>query len=427
MDLGHRQPARRWWLLGLSFALLFSVTACGSSEPQPGDTVRVLGEWEDEELTAFLNMVAPFEERTGIDVLYTGTRDLRAVLADAIERGNPPDVAGLAGLGHMQELARAGTLRDLDTSLDLQSYKENVAPTFIELGRVDNRLVGLFVKATVKGLIWYNPNVVQRGTPRTMDELRLIAAQMTVTGGTKAWCVGLESRASSGWPGTDWIESFMLHRSGPDVYDQWVAGTLPWTSPDVRRAFELYGQIVAEDAVAGGVAGAIGTNFADAGEPLFDDPPGCLFLHQGSFMPTFFEAAGHEPRLDFDFFPFPEIAPEHHNTAIGAGDLFGLFTDNGAARELLEYLVSTEAQQRLVEGGGALSVNKLVEDYPNELVAREAALLAGAVHFRFDASDLMPAEVNEAFWQAVLDFTADQSELDRILERLDEVREGAYG
>jgi alpha-glucoside transport system substrate-binding protein len=403
------------------------MAACVPPGAQPGDTVRVLGEWEDEELTAFLDVVKPFEQRTGIKVLYSGTRDLRAVLADAMDRGDPPDIAGLAGLGHMQELARAGKLKDLDQALDLQAYKANVAPTFIELGRVDNRLVGLFVKATVKGLIWYNPNVIRLAIPQTMDELRLITAQMTLTGGTRDWCVGLESRASSGWPGTDWIESFLLHRSGPDVYDAWVNGTLPWTSPEVRRAFELYGQIVAEDSVAGGVAGAMGTNFADAGEPLFTDPPGCLFLQQGSFMPTFFEANGHRPRLDFDFFPFPEIDPRYHNTVIGAGDLFGLFTDSSAARQLLEYLVSTEGQQRLVAGGGALSVNKLVEEYPNELVAREAAVLSGAAHFRFDGSDLMPAEMNEAFWQAVLDFTADQSRLDSILDRLDEVQDHAYG
>ena len=58
---------------------------------------------------------------------------------------------------------------------------------------------------------------------------------------------------------------------------------------------------------------------------------------------------------------------------------------------------------------------------------REAAILTHAEHSRFDASDLMPAEMNEAFWQAVLDFTADQSRLPEILEHLDAVRSTAYG
>jgi alpha-glucoside transport system substrate-binding protein len=412
--------------LGIATAALALLVAAGACTPQaqPGDTVRVLGEWEKEELDAFLNVVKPFEARTGIKVLYTGTRDLRAVLADALDRGDQPDIAGLAGPGHMQQLARAGHLRDLDAALDLQAYKQNVAPTFIELGRVDNHLVGLFVKATVKGLIWYRPDVFRRGTPRTMDELNLMA-QAELSGDTREWCVGLESQASSGWPGTDWIEAFLLHSSGPDAYDRWVAGALAWTSPEVRGAFEAYGQVVADDAVAGGIAGAMGTNFADPGR-LFSNPPGCLFLNQGSFMPAFFEAAGHRPEMDFDFFPFPEIIPAYHNSVIGAGDLFGLFTNNAAAVKLLAYLISTGGQERLVASGGALSVNKLVVEYPSDLVSREAAVLSGAAHFRFDGSDLMPVEMNEAFWQAVLDFTADQSRLDGILQRLDEVRDHAY-
>ena len=30
--------------------------------------------------------------------------------------------------------------------------------------------------------------------------------------------------ADSGWPGTDWIEDFVIRQSGPEVYDSWVAG-----------------------------------------------------------------------------------------------------------------------------------------------------------------------------------------------------------
>jgi hypothetical protein len=36
----------------------------------------------------------------------------------------------------------------------------------------------------------------------------------------------------------------------------------------------------------------------------------------------------------------------------------------------------------------------------------------------------MPAAMNEAFWQAILDFTADQGRLDQILDRLEHVRQG---
>jgi alpha-glucoside transport system substrate-binding protein len=409
--------------MGLALAVV--LVACTPPARPPSDTVRVLAAWSDKELDDFMAMVAPFEAQTGIRVLYTGTRDLRGVIADDLARDAPPDVAGLEGPGHMQELARAGALRDLAQAIDLRAYKRDVAPTFIELGSVDSRLVGLFVKATVKGLIWYDPRVFRRGAPESLTDLHLMA-QSKLGGETHEWCIGLESKESSGWPGTDWVESLLMHRNGVDVYDRWVAGQLAWTSPEVRRAFEGFGQVVADDAVAGGAAASLETYFADAGDPLFARPPGCLFLHQGSFMPTFFEAEGYRPEVDFDFFKFPEIDPRYHDSVIGAGDLFGLFTDNPAAEQLLTYLVSAPAQEVLVSRGGALSINQRVSHFPNDLVHREADLLSGANHFRFDASDMMPAALNAAFWQAILDFTADQSRLDDILQRLDRIRVQTY-
>jgi alpha-glucoside transport system substrate-binding protein len=415
--------ARRLGALSLVFALTL---ACGGPQASGGGTVWFVGAWEGAELDAFLAVLAPFQERTGIKVVYSSTRDPQGMIDDALERGSPPDVAGLGGPAHMRELAAAGVLRDLAGAIDLQAYKQDVAPTFIELGTVDGRLVGAFGKATVKGLIWFSPDEFQRGTPHTFSEL-LLMAQAELEDPTRPWCVGLESKASTGWPGTDWIELFLIHQAGIDTYDQWVAGELPWTSQPLRRAFESYGQVVAEDTVYGGADGAVDTYFGDAGDALFDDPPGCLLLLQGSFMPTFLSESGRQPGDDFDFFPFPEISPASTGEVIGAGDLIGLLTDNPDARQLVAYLVSTEAQQIWVSHGGALSVNQSVTEYPNDLVAREAEMLSGAEHFRFDGSDLMPTAMTKAFYRAVLDFTADQRSLSTILESLDEVRGSAYG
>jgi alpha-glucoside transport system substrate-binding protein len=125
--------------------------------------------------------------------------------------------------------------------------------------------------------------------------------------------------------------------------------------------------------------------------------------------------------------PFPDIDPRFRGALIGAGDLIALLQDTPAARELLSYLMSSEAQSILVSDGGSLSGNVLMTDYPNQLQQRQAQLLANATIFRFDASDSMPEEMGEAFWQAVLDFTADQARLDIILAGLDAVQAEVYG
>lgn len=410
-------------------ALTIAVAACSSGANADGDvsggTVSVLGSWEGPEQEAFMEMVAPFEARTGIRIAYTSTRDLQGELSRGIAAGDPPDVAGLPGPGFMTQLARSGGLKDLSGVIDVARYKAETIPSFVSLGSIDGKLVGVFIKATVKGLLWYDPNVWTLGTPRSWDEL-LQVARIAATGATKPWCVGLESGAASGWPGTDWIEDFLLRESGPDAYDGWVDGSLRWTSPQVRRAFLSYGQVVADGAVFGGASGALTTYFAVAGRPLFARPAGCLFLHQGSFMPPFFTDDPAHPSPDFDFLPFPDIDPHFSGSLIGAGDLLGLIRDTPQARAFVQYLVTSEAQAIWVKHGGVLSGNVKVNTYPDPISEREARLLAQATHFRFDASDQMPGEMSDAFNQAILDFTRDQSRLDDILSHLDAVQTAAY-
>ena len=402
--------------------LLAAATACTAGEPPSDGSVQVLGSWTGSEAEAFWAVVRPFEERTGIRVDYITTRDLRGAIDDGLSSGRPPDIVGLEGPAHLRDLAARGELEDLGAVVDLRQYKQSVAPTFVDLGSVNGELRGVFLKATVKGLLWYNPSVFRRGIPSTFADL-LLMAEPYLSAETREWCVGLASRESTGWPGTDLVESFLIHQSGVGAYDRWVDGELAWTSEEVRRAFQSYGRVVADDAVHGGAEGAVGTAFEESGDPLFTDPPGCLFLHHGSYMPAFFDAAGQEAGSDYDFMPFPEIDARHAGTVLGGGDLFGMLSDTASARELMRYLVGVEAQEILVSSGGALSVDGRIDSYPTDIARREAELLTGARQFRFDASDMMPAEVNAAFWQAVVDVALDPSRLDEILVQLDRLRE----
>lgn len=415
---------------GPLIAAVLVAAACGAPAPSLSGEVEVLGSWTGEELTTFRAVVEPFEERTGVNVTYTSTRDLDGVLDERLAAGRPPDLAGLEGPAHMAELAAAGHLRDLGETLAATAYASRVAPTFIDLGSIDGRLVGVFVRSTLKGMIWYDPSVYQLGAPRTWDELQRMAMQ-SASSAASEWCLGLRSEESSGWPGTDLIEQFLLREAGVEAYDRWIAGELAWTSPEVRRAFELFGQVLA--GAYGGSDRALATDFQDAGDPMFTDPPGCLFLHQGSFMPTFFGSSdpatgtGRNPGKDFDFFPFPPLAPVKESEVIGGGDLFGMLTDRPEAAELMRYLVSDEAQSIWVARGGSLSVNVGVVEYPDPVSQRAAESLTGAELFRFDASDLMPPAISRAFNEAVMAFTADRSGLDRVLAGLEAARRAEGG
>ncbi len=168
-----RRPVTR---LLVTLALIVGIAGCQSAPNGPiGGTVTVVGSWSGSEEQAFLAMVNPFERDSGITVEYKGTRDLNGLLWESVAKGTPPDVAGLPGPGQMAEFARHGSLKDLGATIDVSQYKADTVPTFIDLGTVDGKLVGVFIKASLKGLIWYNPNNFTLDPPTTWDDLERAA------------------------------------------------------------------------------------------------------------------------------------------------------------------------------------------------------------------------------------------------------------
>ncbi|MBI2763629.1 MAG: extracellular solute-binding protein [Chloroflexi bacterium] len=412
-------------LTALGAVVVLAAAACGTSGSSGGKTVSVIGTWGGDEEKAFLAMVKPWEDSTGNKVKYTGTRDINAVLTTGVASGVLPDLAGLPGPGQMAEYAAAGALKPLDGVLDLAKYKSETASALVDLGTVDGKVVGVFIKAAVKGLIWYNPSLrdYSSDAPATWDDLKAAATANQGNAGA-IWCVGLESGSASGWPGTDWVEDFVLRQAGPDFYNAWWQGKQAWTSPEIKAAFQAFGDVIASS--AGGANTVLTTAFQEGGDGLFTNPPQCEFHHQASFITGLGKFKGAVAGTDYNFFPFPDINPAYTGAVEGAGDLFGMFNDTEAAKSLMKYLVTAEAQDIWVKLGGALSANKNATSYPDDIAKRSAELLSTAKIFVFDASDLMPSAMNAAFWTAVVDYTKDPSKLDAILVSLDAVQKDAY-
>ncbi len=405
--------------------------ACDPDQAENG-TVSVLAVWAtgDAEFDSFQAMVAPFCEDTGIGIEYEGTRDANQLLSQRVQGGNPPDVAGLPGPGAMAQFANEDALTALDDVLDLDTMADQYGESWIDLASVDGTVYGIFIKASVKGPIWFSPSAFEDAgysVPESWEDLTALVDQI-VADGNVPWCIGLGSEAATGWPATDWIEDILLRQAGPDVYQQWYEGELAWTSPEVTTAFETYGQWATDPAyVKGGADGAISTTFQAGGDGIFDGS--CYLHHQASFITGLGAFADMEAGTDYDFFMFPEI---NHNGVIAAGDLFGMFNDTEQARQLLQYLTTPEAQQIWVERGGALSPNREVdlEAYPDDISRKSAEALVNAEVVVFDGSDLMPAEMIEGqggFYETILNYMRSPDQLGEFLEEADATRESAFG
>jgi alpha-glucoside transport system substrate-binding protein len=398
-----------------------------------GGEVSLIASWGGNERDVLMKMISPFEAETGITVNYTGTRDMDAVVTTRVQAGNPPDIAAFANPGKMAQFANQGELVDLTGVLNMSAIREAYSEGWLNRGRVDGTLYGIFTKAAMKGFIWYDPDTqseVGFDVPESWDELMSLSEDIAGNTDIAPWTVGLESGGASGWPGTDWLESIMLKMYGPEVYNQWHRGELAWTSDEVRSVWEEWGRIVTnEDMLYGGTTYTLSTNFGQAHAPIFQEDPAAVFHHQATFLSGFITdqfpdlSAGE----DFTFFAFPEIDPDYGASVIAAGDVFTMFNETEQSRALIKYFSTADAQAYWLQTGAISPNNRVALDEYDDPLTREAAgTMRDAQIVVFDASDLMPSELNQQFFSSVMSYVQNPGNLDQILQELDRVRQEAY-
>ena len=415
------------WTMRLAALTVIAVLAAacgnGSGEGDGGEGTgevtllhAIAGPEEQKALQAALDA---FEESTGNTVTPEFTDDIATTLGIRVDGNNPPDVVLHPQPGALAGLADEDVLTPLD-DVGVSEF-EGLVPGMAETGTFDGTSYGVVVKAAVSSLLWYRADVFEDegyDVPESWDDLSALTKTIADSG-TTPWCVGIESGGATGWVATNWIEDAMLRLHGPEAYDQWVAGELDFSSPEVTEAFELVGEIFLEEAnVLGGTTGIVNTPFGEAAAPMFQDPPACLMHRQAGFI---------EAEFDGEFgteYGVTIMPPAEQGGAVFSGDVAAVLTDNQSAGALVEFLVSAEGQEawHSHEGSGSLSVRSDFDTslYPTESLAAQGEELAGAEAARFDGSDLMPSEVGgKAFFTELVAWLGGQ-DLESTLSNIDE-------
>lgn len=371
---------------------------------------------------------AVFAERTGAEVEYTGSSDFVTLIQTSIDAGDPPDVACFPQPGVMARFADDAI--DLNTIFEEGYLEQQYAADWIDMATVQGKTIGLWHRVTVKSLVWYAPAAFEQfgyEVPETWDELIELSDQIVADGFTP-WYAPMESGGATGWVGTDWIEDIMLRTTSIENYDAWTvpqnvgAERLTFTSPEVKRAFELMGQIMLNpDYMFGGTEAILGVSFFDSGLALLADPPQAFMVKQGSALPQWLDETPEVgPDGDLMYFYFPPIDEEYGRPVLVAGDVCAIFSDRPEVVEFAKFLATADVLESWVRAGGALSPHNDVdlEWYP-EVDRGVADILANATSFRFDGGDLQPQTVGSgSFWEGVVNYISGE-DLDAVLEEID--------
>jgi len=358
----------------------------------------------------------------GATVTYLGSDSFEQDLRIAVDGGSPPDIAVTPQPGSICEFADAGSIKSLeDMGFDIAALEAAHGAYFIGLGEcADGNHYAIPTNANYKSIVWYNKPLFDAGgytIPETWDDLVALSEQVR-DDGTTPWCIGLGSEAATGWPGTVWIEDIMVRTAGADVYNQWVNHEIPFTDPALVTAFDTYAEVMfGEEFVLGGPDGVSAIDFRDAPDPMFNDPPSCMFHRQASFIASFFPE-GVEPGVDADFFNFPAIDTSLPAAAMGGGELAIVFDDRPEVVAFVEAYAGPDLQCVVASPAGhgiagieriSANANTPADCYESDTVKKQAEAVAaalGANGFVFDASDLMPSAVGQgSFWTGMVDWT----------------------
>jgi len=391
-----------------------------------GGVVTVFGKWTEGEGENFVAALVPFEEATGIDVQFEGSAEFETLITVRVEGGDAPDIAGFPQPGLMAEFVRSGAIPDHASFFDAEQMAADYSQAWIDLATVDGQLSGVFYRASTKSIVWYPVEAFEAAgyeIPQTWDEMLALSDRIVEEQGVTPWCISMEHGGVTGWVATDWIEDVLLRTASPEVYDQWVAHEIPFNSPEVLHAAQVVEEIFFnEDYVYGGTTGILTIWVGDTQTPMFEDPPQCYFHRQAGWIPDFWPE-GTEAGVDSSFFYLPPIDEQFGRPVLGAGDVFSAFNDRPETIAFMQYLASPEGAEVWVRAGGFISPNRRVpaDWYGNYVDQAQAQILAEATTLRFDASDLMPAEVGAGtFWTGMIDWISGEKDIETVLQEIED-------
>jgi len=405
-----------------------------------GKIVTVGGTQDGNDATQFQNSFKEFEDWTGITVAYNGGKQFEGVIAAEVAGGQAPDLADFPQPGLVEQFSKQGKIVDISTFMNPDWLKQNYAQFWLDLAMrpgADGKpfMAGVWARDSVKSLVWYPKKAFDAAgykVPTTWDEMIALSDQIVADGGTP-WCIGIESGAATGWPGTDWIEDILLRTAPLETYDNWITPATPadrvkFTDPAVKAAFQKMSDIWMNDKyVYGGSKSIAGTAFGDAPKGLFTDPPNCYLHRQATFITSFFpmDATTNKPLVagtDYDFFYLPPIDPEYGKPVLGAADIMVMFNDRPEIRAVEDWLSRGESVKTWLGDGSTLAPQNdvKVEWFANDIQKKAAAVVAQGTSFRFDGSDLMPAAVGAGtFWKGITDYVSGTTDLDTTLKEID--------
>ncbi len=406
-----------------------------------GKSVSVGGIFGGSFESDYLQSLRSFEEKTGISVNHQQISTEDPALHSMIEAGTIPDIVNFDFLSPAKALAKEGKVIDLNTWLDRATLQKQYPENWLNWAMLEGPdgpiMAGLWGVYPIKGLVWYPKAAFDQAgyqVPTTWEEMLALSDRIVKDGGTP-WCIenAADDPSLPGYPAGQWVSDIILRTAPPADYDKWINGELPFTSPQVKHAVQVMGDLFFKPGYTLGGREAINRmTMYEASRAIFATPPKCWLIKEpgdivdwdGVSDYTIFDSKVFGQ--DYAFFVLPPIDPAYGAPVQMQAFLYTMFHDRPEVRALMEYLATGADVEAWIKQGNHFGIsphqNARLDWYPHERERAVAALgmaaqQAGNLHYV--AGEAMWPAVSSQFYKSISEYVAGTVDLDTALEQID--------
>lgn len=391
-------------------------------------SISIMGDNSGSEGALLQAFYKPFADATGVKVNYTGSGDNLNVVQSRIAAGSPPDLVTTAP-GVMQQYSKTHKLLNLSSFMS-DELTASYTPSVLGTASIDDSVYGVY-QGFNNIELWYNPETYTgpTGDGATWQQVQDWTAKEGSAGKT-AWCNAQGGGTSNGYPGELFIEALFAKKYGAQATQDWGTGKIPWTSPQVKDAFQTYGAIANQDAyVNGGVKGSLSQDTGTGANGLVATPPTCQAVVWGSWTGGLIagSAKGVTPGKNLDFMKIPASDPKFADTETYSAEVTYAFKDSPETRAFLQYIASDEAQTLLASANHWPVANKNVPSstYTDPILQNISKTYFGAdTQLAAGPALLSKTAVITGAAKGVVQYMQDPSSLDAVLQQIQDLEDG---
>jgi multiple sugar transport system substrate-binding protein len=370
---------------------------------------------------AYQNVFKAFTKATGINVkVNTVDHNTFQEQINSYLQGQPQDVFTWFAGYRMQFFAQRNLLSPIDDVW--ATLKPQFSSAFQGASKGAD---GKYYFVPIYAYPWavhYRKSVFKKNgykIPTTWDQFVALSKKMKADG-----LIPIAFTDKDGWPAMGTFDILNMRINGYDFHIRLMAGKASWDSPQVKRVFNQWREILPYTS-----EGALGLTWQEGAQQLLNKEAGMYML--GTFVGQQFKGADLK---DLDFFAYPAINPKWGQDSIDA-PIDGFCMTRKAknvdqAKALLKYLGSAAAENiYLASDPNNVGANKGVnKSRYNAIQKKSALLISKSKHIaQYLDRDTRPDFASTVMIPALQQFLNNPNDVNSLVKSIEQQKKAIFG